>query len=339
MKMKDEYDSHVVRKAECQQAKAADKFTASMDKTKVVVTFDLQSVLQIPSMDVSPLYHSRKLCFYNFTIHNAIEPHDAYCYCWTEVEGKRGSCETGTCLYNYLKKLPEEVTEVTLYSDTCGGQNRNKNVAALLLYAVQKTHISTIHQKFLESGHTEMKVDSMHSAIERAKRYVPVYTALDWHTIFRNARRNHEYTVVPLSHRDFVDLNRLSRKLKNLTKAADGSKLQWLKVKSLKFSKQMPGVIEFRYGHVGPYTVLNIYDKHGHSRASKLPSTLPPLYKTMLPISKAKCDDLCKLCRTKVIPQEVQQWYYQLPFQPGVPDKTVEPSVDDSVDDDEDTDS
>ena len=98
----------------------------------------------------------------------------------------------------------------------------------------------------------------------------------------------------------------------------------------------MPGVIEFRYDHVGPYTVLNVYDKHGHSRASKLPSTLPPLYKTMLPISKAKYDDLYKLCRTKVIPQEVQQWYYQLPFQPGVPDKTVEPSVDDSVDDDED---
>ena len=197
--MKGKYDAHITRKTESQSAKAADKTMAAEDHTKVVITFDLQSVLQIPSSDVSPLYYSRKLCMYNLTVHNAVQPHQAFCYCWTEIDGKRGSCEIGTCLYKYIKQLPPEVTEVTLYSDTCGGQNRNQHVVAMLLYAVQTTHISVIHQKFLESGHSEMEVDSMHASIERTKKFTPVYTALDWHTIFRSARRINPYVVVPLT--------------------------------------------------------------------------------------------------------------------------------------------
>lgn len=57
-----------------------------------------------------------------------------------------------------------------MYSDTCGGQNRNQFVAAALLYSVKNLPIDFIEQKFLESGHTYMEVDSMHACIERAKK-------------------------------------------------------------------------------------------------------------------------------------------------------------------------
>ena len=70
-----------------------------------------------------------------------MQPNAAFCYCWTELDGKRRSYEIGTCLNNYLTQLPKEVSEVTLYSDTRGGQNRNQHVAALLLHAVQSTFI------------------------------------------------------------------------------------------------------------------------------------------------------------------------------------------------------
>ena len=327
--MKAQYDEHIIRKTSCQNAKATDKRAATGDNTKVVITYDLQSVLQIPSADVSQFYYSRKLCMYNFTIHNAEEPHQGYCYCWPEIEGKRGSCEIGTCLYTHLKQLPEEISEVILYSDTCGGQNRNQNVAALLLYTVQTTHINVLHQKFLESGHSEMEVDSMHSAIERAKKYVPVYTALDWHTIFRNARRNNPYTVVPMTHGCFFDLKQLSSKLlkKTLQAEEDGSKLQWLKVKCFKFCKDQPGIIQYRYGHEGPYKTIKLF---GKARVPKMPSTLPALYKAKLPVSKAKYADLLKLSHS--VPDEVRQWYVDLPCAQDVQDATVEPAVDDSQD-------
>jgi len=59
-----------------------------------------------------------------------------------------------------------------MFSDTCSGQNRNQNIAAVLLYVVQSIdHISVIEQEFLEKGHrpTYMECDSMHSAIEFAQ--------------------------------------------------------------------------------------------------------------------------------------------------------------------------
>jgi len=120
----------------------------------VIATFDLQSVPQIPCTEVSTLYYSRKLNTYNLTVCSMKTPHDAVCYCWTEIDGNRGSSEIGTSLYKWLTSLPDSVDEVIIYSETCGGQNRNRHMAALLLYTVQMTNLKIIHQKFLERGHT-----------------------------------------------------------------------------------------------------------------------------------------------------------------------------------------
>ena len=79
---------------------------------------------------------------------------------WHEFEERRGSCEIETCIMRYLQGLPEEVKEVALFSDSCIGQNRNKNVAAGLFHVVQtSSSLHTIDHKFLLSGHTEMEVD------------------------------------------------------------------------------------------------------------------------------------------------------------------------------------
>ena len=86
------------------------------------------------------------------------------------MDGKRGSSEVGSCILNWLSKLPEPVNEAVLYSDTCSGQNRNRYIAAVLLYAVQTTNVKVVYQKFLGQGHTYMKVDSMHGSIEFAKK-------------------------------------------------------------------------------------------------------------------------------------------------------------------------
>jgi len=135
--LQQEYDAHIERKLSCQQAKTDDKKLAVITDNMAMATFDLQSVLQVPATDVAPLYYSRKLCMFNLTIYNMKPPNNGYCYCWMETEGKRGSNEVGTCLYRWLSSLPTTVQEAVLYSDTCGGQNRNQFIAALLLYAVQ----------------------------------------------------------------------------------------------------------------------------------------------------------------------------------------------------------
>lgn len=176
--LKTDYEAHIKRKEEANASKEEDKKRANNDNSFVSASFDLQKVLQIPVSDAGPVYYSRKLCVYNLTIYESALPNKAYCYAWNECNGKRGSSEIGTCLLEWFKSLPDYVKAVSLFSDTCGGQNRNQFMAALLLYIVQTYPIEIIEHKFLESGHTKMEVDSMHAAIEFAQKNVPPIVCL-----------------------------------------------------------------------------------------------------------------------------------------------------------------
>lgn len=339
-KFEEIYQKHDERKRDCYAAKIRDKERASREQQFQCVTFDLQSVLQIPCSDISPMYYSRKICVYNLTFYESAPPNDAFCFCWTELNGKRGSSEIGTCLFHYLNNLPAYVMEISLWSDTCAGQNRNKHIAALLLYAVQVTHLKVIEHKFLESGHSYMEADSMHSAIEKAKKFVPVYTVQDWLSIFRVARskRNKNstsgpYKVNEMKFIDFYDLKQLSSILiANKSKDTLGQNVNWLLIKSLKYTKENPGILYFKYHHSAEYRTIHLYSK---GRPQALPKQLKKLYKDNLPISVKKKNDLLKLCKSLAIPEEFHLWYKSLPTSTTVKDATLEPSVEDSGTDDD----
>ena len=80
--------------------------------------------------------------------------------------------------------LPPNISHASLYSDTCGGQNRNKYIAATLVYIIQNSEtITTIDHKFMESGQSQMEVDSIHPATETAKKSTAVYMPRDWHVV------------------------------------------------------------------------------------------------------------------------------------------------------------
>nr|CAH7765855.1 unnamed protein product [Callosobruchus chinensis] len=56
---------------------------------------------------------------------------------WHEAAGGRGGNQIGTCLFLELIHFHSNVKYVILYSDTCGGQNRNSHVAAMFLTVMQ----------------------------------------------------------------------------------------------------------------------------------------------------------------------------------------------------------
>ena len=53
--------------------------------------------------------------------------------------------------------------------------------------------ISIIDHKFLESGHTHIECGSMHSAVEHAKKNIPICTSYKWDTVLRQARKKTLY--------------------------------------------------------------------------------------------------------------------------------------------------
>ncbi len=198
-KDQDSYDDHQTWKIQAREKKEKDKERAIKDKTSHVSTFDLEAVLTTPCSLVSQLYYKRKLNVYNLTTYSLADKKGT-CYMWDETNGKRGSCEIGTCLYLHLSSLGIQVDHACCICDACGGQNRNQHVAGAMMYAAKHLSLSIIDIVFLESGHTDMECDSMHSAIECAKKAAPIYVPSQWHTVASVARRKDPYLVVPMRY-------------------------------------------------------------------------------------------------------------------------------------------
>ena len=103
---------------------------------------------------------------------------------------------------------------------------------------VNLSNIEIIDHKFLESGHTQMECDSMHSAIEFAKKKTEIYIPSQWITIIRMTRRKNPYYVVPLQYEDIYDFKEVTKSTLKYSKVdSEGIKVKWMKIKWLRFSK------------------------------------------------------------------------------------------------------
>lgn len=207
-----ENDKHIKRKQLARIEKDLDKSKAleSANNSFRAFTFDLQAVLYSPCSTVSSLYYSRKFSSYNFTIFDQSSK-EGFCYIWNENNGLRGSDEIGSILFKFLKTLPAETKHVSFFSDSCGGQNRNRFIASVLKVAVAILPLDCIDLKFLEVGHTQMEVDAMHSVIERHTKSLTVYSPLEWPNIVRGSKRNKPYIVNDIIYQDVFDLKKLKK--------------------------------------------------------------------------------------------------------------------------------
>ena len=211
------------------QKKTIDKSKAQNDKAVHVATFDLQTVLSVPCSLVGEIYYKRKLSCNNLSFYN-LGNANGYCFLWDETQGGRGSCEIASCLYLYLNSVAGSssgVKEVTLFSDTCGGQNRNQFTAAALHFTTMGLpKLETVNHKFFESGHSQMESDTIHSAIELAKKKTKVYVQSQWETVINLARKSNPYMVIPMKHQDFLDFKLLVKnQYKNMKVDVNGKRV------------------------------------------------------------------------------------------------------------------
>lgn len=93
----------------------------------------------------------------------------------------------------------------------------------------------------------------------------------DWLTIFRMARttasKKKPFVVQELKFQDFLDLESLSKLMKNKTRDVSNEKVNWLKVKCFRYQKAKPGILEYRYDHTSGYKEINVF-----GRSRKIPN-------------------------------------------------------------------
>jgi len=94
-------------------------------------------------------------------------------YVWSEDVSSRGPQEIASCLKEHFEQnIPNTTKEVTLYSDSCGGQNRNTKMSVMLPKILQShPSLEVINQKFFIPGHSFSTCDQDFGIIEKEKRY------------------------------------------------------------------------------------------------------------------------------------------------------------------------
>ncbi|CAH2009717.1 unnamed protein product [Acanthoscelides obtectus] len=314
------FENHKRREKESLEMKGNDKKRAVENKGREfrAISFDLQAILPIPFAGDSQVYYKSHLNVYNFTIYDCSNK-DGICYVWDETHGSKGSSEIGTCLYKYLQSLPQTVEHVATFSDTCGGQNRNKFVSAAMLYSVSKlTNLKTIDLKFMESGHSYLEADSMHATIERARRHTKNYTTREWCLLISASRlRPRPYHVNNMQYCDFLDLQQLVECIVNNTSLNNnGEKVSWIRIKWLRFEKRSPNIIQYKYDLSADffYEIDVSANKRRSGRKRSWDSVqLKRKYATRLPISEKKKSDLLYLLNHETIPMDYADFINNLP--------------------------
>ncbi|MES9882503.1 MAG: hypothetical protein ABW185_16670 [Sedimenticola sp.] len=335
------YVDHQARKKRARLEKENDKKRAKVHPEFHVSAFDLEAVLTTPCSLVGELYYKRKLCCYNLSFYT-LASGNVTCYLWDETQGSRGSCEVATCLMLHLNAITTKtsaVKEVTYYSDTCGGQNRNQFVAAALLYSIQSMDkIECINHKFLESGHSEMECDSVHAAIEHTKSLTKVHVPSQWETVVTLARKSNPYVVVPMKYTDFMDFKQMKKdSIKNVKIEKNGNKVNWLKIKWIRVQKKMPNTLCINYTFDEEnFLEINAFSNKTRGRPKTPSMYLQPRYESKTPISAAKKADLLSLCASGTIPAEYHQYYRSLPSKKTVRDKLPAPAASEEEQDTDD---
>lgn len=313
------YDEHQKQKELSRLEKQEDVKKSKHDPKTLVAVYDLQAVLPTPLGNVSSFYYKSKLGTYNFTIYNIGDKHGT-CYVWHEGIAHRGSNEIGSFVFHYLKEHCLGKENVIFYSDNCCGQNKNKYVCAMYLYAVNVLGIDTITHNYLITGHTQNEGDNMHSTIEKEKNRMlkssPVFVPAQWVPIIGLSKKTGKpYTVNQMQTSDVYDLKKLTAEVgRNFTCNTNGEKVNWNKIKVLKFERKNSGTILYKTDYADKtFSEINVRQNNRGKQTMTRDIVLQPAFATSPPIPAKKKADLLSLCKDLAIPTDFHQFYSNLP--------------------------
>lgn len=175
----------------------------------VAIAMDLQQQLATPRLSTSAQFYKHKLWTFNFGIHN-LKTREAFFYVWNESKGRRGSNEVASCLQHYLSNfVGDNVKNLVIFSDNCGGQNKNTNIVLFYLRLIHSGGFDNIEHYFLISGHSYLPCDRDFGFLEGKLKGLPVYTTDHYVELMRSCRDNNPFKVVEMGSTDFFNFDEL----------------------------------------------------------------------------------------------------------------------------------
>lgn len=308
----EEKEAHLKRAEDLRRAMNEDMMRAKTDQSFECLTFDMEKTLPLPRIPTSVVFYKRQLWFYNCSVHTGSD-NIGHCYVWVEGEAGRGSQEVGSCITNYIKnKLDPKVQHLALWSDCCGGQNRNIKII-LMLKVVLNSHptLKTITFKYLESGHTFLPNDTDFSKIETMLKYHErIYTVEEYINIIKRCKRKNPLQVYRMKKNDFMSTKNLEKNTVNRKLFITKEKVNWLKTKQILIDKENKFIIFMKTAMDAAFSQLNIEKKIKGKPIDISQHDLILLWPNGKEIPQAKLNDLMSML--DLIPRDCHVFYKSL---------------------------
>ena len=195
--------------------------------------------------------------------------------------------EFASCLYSYLTE-DKNFDKCIVWSDGCTYQNRNVTLSKALTYFAQKNG-KVIEQKILTKGHTQMKVDSVHSRIKIAIGQRPIYCPADYVRIMEEARKNPKpYDVKYLDHTFFEDFS-ITSTFKSIRPGSKAGDPVVVDIKAMRCEPR--GEISYKLNFLDEWKYIPM--KRGEF--TEIKKTASQLHSVRLPITASKYRHLQEL--------------------------------------------
>lgn len=135
--------------------------------------FDMQQVQPLPKTPIGEAFYLRQINYYTLCCVRTNSKYPVF-YTWTEDLAGRGSVEVSSGILDYLRNLEigSDVTSLRLFSDGCGGQNKNSHMVHTLLFWLhnESRTVTKIQLTFPVRGHSFLPADRLFGRVEQKLR-------------------------------------------------------------------------------------------------------------------------------------------------------------------------
>lgn len=249
-KLEKERDDHWDKVAALRAQMKLDFETGKINKKVQGCCYDLEKTFGLPRASTSVFYYTRNINMYNLGVHDS-KTDRGYFHTWIENQAGRGAQEIASCLIKFLDlHLQPEAEELILWSDSCGGQNRNRIMCVMLHHWLSKQRtLRRVCLRFLQSGHSYNICDTDFGSVENAiKKKQEVFTPTDVLDVMKTCRQKTPFDVTGMNTEDFLSVEHL---IKNVTlRSVDGNtktKVSWLSTHEIILERGRPYQLLMNY--------------------------------------------------------------------------------------------
>ena len=186
------------------------------EKQVVCLEFDFGQNLLLPKIPVSDRFYRRLIWLHVFNVHTFGNNKNSYMYFFLKGKYKKGANTVCNLLYDTIRGELEidYFNKIYLFSDGCGGQNKNYLVMIFMSLLSEKLQVE-IQYLFPVCGHSYVHVATTFECIaKKKKRLETIETDNEFYTVIQKAR-NPPFKIIKESDYENKDFETLLSEIKN----------------------------------------------------------------------------------------------------------------------------